>query len=125
MKQLTEGNLEHLKDSMISLSLRFLIRIGKDDLIKIILLREAALRDQINDWNDSLKNNDRKIFNNMKKEIETLRELLLDNTPLINKLQEKIKKLEKKNLHFNITVHKQRGENTVLINKLKRLEVVN
>lgn len=96
--RLREYQVRELQNAITPLTLSLLRRINKNDLIVIILNRETCLYDTIHGFEKTLKVHDREVFRNQRNEIDRLRNLLIDNSPLYNetlRLKEKIKELKK------------------------------
>jgi len=77
---LSELQIENISKSIQSLGLRQLREMSKFSLIQIILAREVLLINKIDEWDKSIKSNDRKIFQNLRKENKKLHSLLLYDT---------------------------------------------
>jgi len=93
----SERQLEAMQFSLAPLTLKLVKSMSKINLITIILTREAFLYQKAREFDDQLKHNDRVIFKEQLKEIERLRNLLLDESPLyqeVRKLQLKIKQAQ-------------------------------
>lgn len=76
--RLNRNYLEQIKKgSIINLSLVFLKRLTNFDLMNIILAREKCLLDKINEFDKSLKHNDREVFKTLRKENNELTEYLI------------------------------------------------
>ena len=85
--------IEVLQTSLVPLNSAILRRLNKLDIMVIILNREAYLYEKIKEYEDGIKNNDRKIFKNQQEEIKKLTNILIDDSILYksNKLlKEKI-----------------------------------
>lgn len=97
------GGIQKLATSLEPLRSTVLRKLTRKQLLLfllIVLYREAKLYEIIHDYNDKLKNNDREIFKNLRKEVNYLHELLVNKSPLYDQVQiqkDKINELEVNN----------------------------
>ena len=96
----TEEIVEVMSRSIMNLGLHTLKRFNKEQLILIILRREALLYEKINEFDDSMKHNDRKVFKNLKTELKELQEHLLKK----NKTYLELQNYKKKNKELKILI---------------------
>lgn len=103
-RKLNETQLDAIRNSLVPITCHLIRQVNKIDLQEIILLREKLLYDKINEFNDSLKHNDREVFKTLKAENERLKSYLINENQAYAELQElrvkynrlKIKKSMKK-----------------------------
>ena len=77
--ELKDHELQKISYSLVNLKLIHLKKLTKTSLLKIILQRETLLNNKINEFNESLKYNDREVFKNLREQINELNNYLLDN----------------------------------------------
>ena len=90
---------------LVPIGLSLLKKITKYDLMIIILTREKCLYDKINEFNDSIKHNDKKIFKNQQKEIQRLREMLLKDLDFNNIINECVQNVRNEIISSNTITH--------------------
>jgi len=86
-KTMNEWQIDTIQNSITPLNLHWLRRMNKADLMIIILNREMLLRNKIEEFNKSIKHNDRHIFTSQQNEIKSLTALLIDKSPLFAKVE--------------------------------------
>ncbi len=92
----------NLKYEVGIIKLVWLRGMTNKDLIEIILLREQMINNRMNEWQDSLKYNDRKVFKNLREHNEELLDTLLNEKPFIKKLLDRIDNLKRKVNEYKI-----------------------
>ena len=78
--ELGEHTLDRITNSPIPLTLKFIRNLSKHTLIILVLNREIYLNDLQREYEKSIKNNDREIFNTQKKEILRLQKILIEES---------------------------------------------
>jgi hypothetical protein len=89
---------ESISTSLTSINLKIIRRLTKADLAYIVLTREAYLYEAIESFEAKLKEHDREVFANLRKEIDKLNTLLVDDSVLYPEnieLRRQISALEK------------------------------
>lgn len=89
---------EAISTSLTPINLKIIRRLTKADLAYIILIREAYLYEAIEKYEQQMKKQDREIFKNLRKEIDKLNKLLVDDSVLYPEnieLKRQISALEK------------------------------
>ena len=118
---------EHFGSSLMSLNLVTLRRLFKNDVMEIVLIRERILYDKINEFDASMKHNDRVVFDNLRKENAYLRKYLLAKSSAFRELNLKECEIFKLKKLVNLTcgfLDVVKNEKSVLRGKLTRLEFV-
>ena len=113
--KLSKGSLDEISNSLMPVGSVMLRRLPKRDVITILLVREALLYKKMHQFEESLKHNDREVFQNLKKEVMEKHSYLLDTDKAYAELQEskkKCKELQKEInlLNFRIFEFKRRGK---------------
>jgi hypothetical protein len=117
--------LEHINKSLTPLKCVFLKTLNKLDLLYIILTRERMLYDKINEFEESIKHNDRNVFRNLKKENERLHNLLMNDSELYFECKNKdevIKLMEKEIAMLKIQINRYKGKIQSLKHTIKLSE---
>ena len=123
--KLTKEQLENMQSTLMPITWRLLKRIGKIDMTNIILIREKLLYDKINQFNDSLKHNDRKVFKNLRAENEEIRSYLMNKDKTYMELMDAhdtINLLRRETKALNDMCDEKDSEIEHLKKEIKRLE---
>ena len=94
---------------LTKLNLKILKRLGKHDLMMIILQREERINSINNDFLDKLKNNDREVFLNLKTHINFLQDKLLKENAYYRAYIEIREELEKYKGLYEMKTEKAAG----------------
>lgn len=80
--KLTEKEKELLQTSIVPLNLDTLKVMNREDLIVSFLIRETFLYQKADEFQESIKHNDRIVFKNQRAEIVKIRNYLIDTSPI-------------------------------------------
>lgn len=115
---LKDWQLEKLQTALVPLNADILRRMNKLDIMVVILNREGFMYKKIDEYQESLKHNDRTVFRNQQIEIARLTNLLVNNEPLFKGNID----LKNKNRKLKQLLKLEKESKLLLCSKIQELE---